>query len=232
MLTIRNARIVTPGGIVESGAAVVDNGRFAAVGLDSGASSLGGEAIDATGLTLLPGFLDVHIHGGGGADTMDATPESLRTILRAHARHGTTGLLLTTMTQSREAISAAIACAAAACRPVLQGAPFCPEGAVPLGIHLEGPYLCPTRAGAQPKEFVRDFAPDEFAEWLELADGTMRLMTMAPERPGADTLLRLARAAGIVVTIGHTDADADQAGEFLAATNAAAARRRQRRRPE
>lgn len=206
-LVISGARVVTPDGVLEDGVAVVEGESIRAVEARRGFALLGAERVDATGLTLLPGFLDVHIHGGGGADTMDATPDALRAILRAHSRHGTTGLLLTTITQSREAISAALRAARDAAR---QGAAFCPDGATPLGIHLEGPYICPTRAGAQPKEYVRDYAPDEFAEWLEIADATIKLMTMAPERPGADALLRTARDAGVVVTIGHTDADAAQ----------------------
>jgi N-acetylglucosamine-6-phosphate deacetylase len=155
----------------------------------------------------LPGFLDVHIHGGGGTDTMDATPEALRTICRTHARHGTTGLLATTMTQSREAITAALTNARAAWEA---GAEFCPDGALVLGIHLEGPYISPKRAGAQPKAFIRPFDAGEFAGWLDASGGAMKLLTCAPEEPGADELITTARARDIVVSLGHTDANTVQ----------------------
>jgi N-acetylglucosamine-6-phosphate deacetylase len=163
LISIIGARVVTPGGIIEDGDVVLENGRFRAVDRSQDFTLTGGQIIEASGLTMLPGFLDVHIHGGGRADTMDATPEALQAICRTHVQHGTTGLLLTTITQSREKIGAALAAARDAVR---MGTDFCPEGAVPLGIHLEGPYICPTRAGAQPKEFVRDYDAAEFAEWL------------------------------------------------------------------
>jgi N-acetylglucosamine-6-phosphate deacetylase len=207
LICLVGARVVTPSGVIEDGVVVIENGSIRAVERARTLRLLGGEVIDAAGLTLLPGFLDVHIHGGGGADTMDATPDALQAICRTHAAHGTTGLLLTTITQSREKVGAALAAARDA---VQSGADFCPDGAVPLGVHLEGPYICPARAGAQPKEFVRDYDASEFAEWLEIAAGTMKLITLAPERPHAEALIAAAQAAGIIVTIGHTDADAEQ----------------------
>lgn len=207
LVSITGIRVVTPQGIIEDGVVVLENGSIRAVKRSQDFTLLGVEIVDATGLTLLPGFLDVHIHGGGGADTMDATPDALQTICRTHAAHGTTGLLLTTITQSREKIGAALAAAREA---VQRGTEFCSDGATPLGIHLEGPYICPTRAGAQPKEFVRDYDAAEFAEWLKIAEGTMKLITLAPERPGAEALIATAQAAGIVVTIGHTNASAGQ----------------------
>lgn len=206
-------RIVGENGVIERGSLIVRDGRIAEIS-DAAVPPSGGEVFDANGLTLLPGFLDVHIHGGGGADTMDATPDSLRAILRTHARHGTTGLLLTTMTQSREKITAALACAGDAWRA---GADFCPDGAQVLGIHLEGPYISPARPGAQPRQFVRDYDAAEFANWLAVAGGAMKLITLAPERPGGHALIAAARTAGIVVSLGHTDADTAQTRAALEA---------------
>jgi N-acetylglucosamine-6-phosphate deacetylase len=143
---------------------------------------------------------------------MDATPEALRAMCRTHAAHGTTGLLATTMTQSREAINAALTNARTA---VAAGPSFCEDGAQVLGVHLEGPYISPQKPGAQPKEFVRDYDADEFASWLKIAGGTMKLITLAPERPGAADLIAACRAAGIVVSIGHTDADAAQTKQAI-----------------
>ncbi len=175
--------------------------------LRAGEGGGGGEVPNASQLTLLPGFLDIHIHGGGGFDTMDATPDALRTICRTHARSGTTGMLLTTMTQSREKITAALA---AARQAYDAGAAFCPDGARVLGIHLEGPYISAKRPGAQPKEFVRPYDAAEFADWLDVAGDALKLITLAPEEPGADELMRVCRERGIVVSFGHTDATADQ----------------------
>lgn len=209
-LTFIGGRVVTgDGAIIEHGAVTVADGRIVAVG----EAPESGTRRDVSGLTLLPGFLDVHIHGGGGADTMDATPEALRTIARTHARYGTTGLLATTITQSREAISAALENARIA---TLAGPEFCPDGAAILGIHLEGPYISPERPGAQPKQFVRDYNPDEFTEWLRIAGGTLRLITLAPERPAGAELLAACRAERVVVSLGHTDATVAETTEAIA----------------
>lgn len=187
------------------GTLVADDGRIVSVG--DGNSPPRAEVFDGRGLTLLPGFIDVHVHGGGGADTMDATPDGLRAVCRIHAAHGTTGLLATTITQSRSRISAALANARAAYQ---SGPDFCPDGARVMGIHLEGPYISPARPGAQPKEFVRDYDAGEFGEWLRIAGGALKLITLAPERPGAAELIAACRAAGVVVSMGHTDAGADE----------------------
>jgi N-acetylglucosamine-6-phosphate deacetylase len=213
-LIVRGARrVVAADGIVAPGSLVCAGGSITEI-TDTAppepAAGQNGDAavrvVDATGLTVMPGFLDVHIHGGGGGDTMDATPDALQAILRMHAAHGTTGLLLTTMTQGRERIRVALACAASATR---RGAEFCPEGAQVLGIHLEGPYISPLRPGAQPKEYVRDYDAEEFASWLRTAQGTLRLITLAPEAPGAAALMEACRQAGIVISLGHTDATAE-----------------------
>ena len=209
-LAVKNARIVTPDGVLENSSLLAEDGQIRAVGNLS--VPPGAEILDGTNLTVLPGFLDLHIHGGGGADTMDATPNALQTILRTHARSGTTGLLLTTMTQRREKITAALRAARDA---VSAGAAFCPDGAAALGIHLEGPYISPKRPGAQPREFVRDYDAAEFADWLEITAGTMRRITLASEQPGAGELIAACRAKGIVISLGHTDATSDQTRNAL-----------------
>lgn len=200
-MIIENARIISENGATNRAIAIQD-GKF--VGSHTVTDS---EVLNATGLTLLPGFVDIHIHGGGGSDTMDATPDAIRAICRTHARNGTTGLLLTTMTQSREKISNALAAAREAYDA---GTDFCPDGAQVLGIHLEGPYISPKRPGAQPKEFVRPYNVAEFAEWLDIAGDALKLITLAPEEPGADELMRICRERGIVISFGHTDATAEQ----------------------
>jgi len=211
--TITGCRIVTGGtGTIPAGTVTVKNGKIVAV--QDWLADISATTLDATGLTLLPGFLDVHIHGGGGRDTMEATPEALQAICRTHAQNGTTGLLLTTITQSREAIGAALHQARQA---IEAGSAFCPEGAQILGVHLEGPYIHPERPGAQPRQFVRDYCADEFAEWLAIAGNTLRLITLAPERPGGHDLIRACLEAGIVVSQGHTDATATETVQAIQA---------------
>lgn len=190
-LTVRGARVVTPEGERALDLSV-EAGKIVALGAGLQAD----RTIDADGLTLLPGFLDVHVHGGGGADFMDATPEALETICRIHAAHGTTGLLATTITHRRSAVDAALRNVRENPRPVV------------LGVHLEGPYISPEKPGAQPKEFVRDYDETEFASWL--AFDAIRRITLAPERPGAAELCAACLASKIALSFGHSGASAAQ----------------------
>lgn len=162
-------------------------------------------AVDGTPLTeaqaaasrlpwVLPGFIDLHVHGGGGHDTMTCG-EAVAHIARTHARHGTTALLATTMTAPRDEIEAALRAMAPACalRPA--------GGAAVLGVHLEGPYLNPGRLGAQP-DFARTATLEDVLALHALAP--LRLITIAPEVPGHLELIVALRAHGFVVQIGHS----------------------------
>lgn len=202
--------IVTPDGVLTGGVLVTDGvGRIAEISAKTG-SRPRADDINAEGHLVLPGFIDMHVHGGGGADFMHGTPEAVRTVARTHARFGTTGLLATTLTASREATDAAILAA----RTVIQETRGGDEAEI-LGIHLEGPYICPARRGAQPAAYVRPPDGEEFAHWLSLADGAIKQITLAPELPGAETLIRAARASGVIVSVGHTDATARQTLEAI-----------------
>lgn len=201
--------IVTPEGVIENGALVIDDaGRIAEVGAHLTPRPRADD-INAGGHWVLPGFIDLHIHGGGGADFMHGTPEAARTIARTHARFGTTALLATTITASREATDAAILAA----RGVMQSAQD--NECRLLGIHLEGPYICAARKGAQPGAYVRPPDGEELAHWLKISGGTVRQITLAPELDGAESLIRAARAAGVNVSVGHTDATAKQTLEAI-----------------
>jgi N-acetylglucosamine-6-phosphate deacetylase len=156
---------------------------------------------------LLPGFIDLHVHGGGGHDTMGAGDAALH-IARLHARHGTTALLATTMTAPQEEIEAALRALAPLCQARPAGT------ARVLGVHLEGPYINPGRLGAQP----------EFAATATLADvlalhalAPLRLVTLAPELPGHIELIVALRAAGFVVQIGHSAGSYEDGVAALAA---------------
>jgi N-acetylglucosamine-6-phosphate deacetylase len=156
---------------------------------------------DGTEPIVLPGFIDLHVHGGGGADTMQAG-QAIATIARTHARHGTTALLATTMTAPRGEIEAALRAVAGACTTRSDGA------ARVLGVHLEGPYISPDKLGAQPP-FA---AVPSAAEILALkAQAPIRVVTLAPELPGALETTAALVAAGIRVQIGHSAASYEQA---------------------
>lgn len=202
MLTIA-ADIVTPEGVLTNHALTVNSEGYIGEIAERRSSVPRSGDMDAAGFLALPGFIDLHVHGGGGADFMHGTPEAARQVARTHARFGTTGMLATTITASREDVDRAID---AACQ-VMDAGPG--EGEARLfGIHLEGPYLCPARRGAQPEAFIRPPDADELAHWIELSGQTIKQITLAPEREGAEEVIKLAREAGIVVSVGHTDATA------------------------
>jgi N-acetylglucosamine-6-phosphate deacetylase len=143
---------------------------------------------------VVPGFIDTHVHGGGGSDTMEAG-EAIDRIARLHARHGTTSLLATTMTAPLDEVETAMRALAPACARRATGA------ARVLGVHLEGPYLNPGKLGAQP-DFVRPASIEEIRALHALAP--IRLITLAPELPGNLDSIAPLRAAGFQVQIGHT----------------------------
>lgn len=163
---------------------------------------------------ILPGFVDTHVHGGGGGDAMDGV-SGIQTLARLHARHGTTTLLPTTMTNPWENVLAAMQ----AVREVMaQGVP---GGADIVGAHLEGPFISPQRLGAQPP-CTLDPTPELVAQ--ALGSGVIRAVTLAPERPGALQAARQFGAAGVRVGVGHTVADAETVTDFLNALHAAGIR--------
>ena len=149
------------------------------------------------GAVVLPGFIDPHIHGAGGADAMDGTAAALATISETVAREGTTSFLATTMTESREAILRALT-AVRDCRET--------PGARLLGVHLEGPFISETYAGAQPREYIAAPDIDVFDRYQAASGGRIRIVTVAPEVPGADALIRHLAETGVVPSVGHSAA--------------------------
>jgi N-acetylglucosamine-6-phosphate deacetylase len=154
---------------------------------------------------ILPGFIDLHVHGGGGADAMEGA-KAVQTIARTHAAHGTTSFLITTMTAPRAELNTVLPDLARCCLP---GAV---DGATPLGLHLEGPYLNPGRLGAQPDAAVAATL-DEVLHYLGLAP--IRVLTLAPEiHDRLDIIAELA-SRGIRVQLGHSLATYEQACDAL-----------------
>jgi N-acetylglucosamine-6-phosphate deacetylase len=190
--------VLTPAGFVR-GRLRIEGQRIAAV--EGSPADEAAVRADAALPIVLPGFIDLHVHGGGGADTMDAG-DAVATLARTHARHGTTALLATTMTAPLAEIETALRSLAPQCRVRSAGA------ARVLGVHLEGPYINAGRLGAQP-DFARLPA---LAEILALhAIAPIRVLTLAPEVEGALAMIAPLVDAGVRVQVGHSQATYEQA---------------------
>ncbi|MFC0560729.1 N-acetylglucosamine-6-phosphate deacetylase [Halalkalibacter alkalisediminis] len=151
--------------------------------------------------SLLPGFIDLHIHGLHGADTMDGTMTSLKKMAKALPLEGTTSFLATTITQSNENIEAALSNVAAYASTNKEQ-----PAADILGIHLEGPFISSVRAGAQPLSFIQEPDIAVFDKWHELSGELIKLVTLAPESKNGMALLQHLTKIGVVASIGHSDA--------------------------
>ena len=162
--------------------------------------------------TLCAGFLDVHVHGAGGADVMDASAHAVATVARMLARHGTTRFLATTVTASIDGTLAALESIADS----IESAPVT-GGAAPIGVHLEGPFLSHAKRGVHPAALLQPPSVELFDRFFDAARGHVRLVTIAPEVPGALDLIRHATGRGVRVSLGHSDALADQARAGIAA---------------
>jgi N-acetylglucosamine-6-phosphate deacetylase len=185
-----NARLVLPDGIRDGLELVVENGKISEIRERSSAA-----AIDLKGNYLAPGFIDLHIHGALGRDTMEALPEAFQAICDYHATGGTTSLLLTTVTAPISEIVNVLKAVRALGGAIKQI----------VGVHVEGPFISKARAGAQRPEFTRD--PDSHAVDSLLAfAGVIKLMTLAPELPGALATIDRLCLHHVVVSGGHSDA--------------------------
>lgn len=160
----------------------------------------------------VPGFIDVHIHGAAGADTMDATGEALDTIATALPKEGTTSFLATTITQEPAEIEKALINA----RQYVEQQPAQGKAEI-LGVHLEGPFVNKKRAGAQPAQYISDPDLELFKRWQKLSNDTIKLVTLAPERPGGIELIRYLKENGIIASLGHTDATYEEVLEAIEA---------------
>ncbi|MBQ9468762.1 MAG: N-acetylglucosamine-6-phosphate deacetylase [Clostridia bacterium] len=193
-----NANVYVEGKGVVRCSVGFENGKIACVGDDpTGIEPLMTLREDEV---VVPGFIDEHIHGAAGSDAMDGTTEALSTIARAIAAEGTVGFLATTMTQSPENIGKAMT-AVKQYRSERH-----PEGAEVLGLHLEGPFISKKHVGAQPIEYVEAPSVEIFRKYNELSGNNIRIISMAPETEGAETLIPYLRANGVVTSVGHTDA--------------------------
>ncbi|MBT2737453.1 N-acetylglucosamine-6-phosphate deacetylase [Bacillus sp. ISL-7] len=198
--------------LIENGFIKINNGKIVEIGsMEELENENEFEVIELPGhYKAIPGLIDVHIHGVNGADTMDATKEALDTMVTALPKEGTTSFLATTMTQEGKQIENALINAAQYIEKQK------PNGkAEILGLHLEGPFVNAKRAGAQPIQHIIDPDLALFQKWQNLTNGNIKLVTLAPERPGGLEMIRYLKSNGIIASIGHTDATFDEVDQAI-----------------
>ena len=217
-LVIYADRILTPLEEILRGAVIVEDGVITAAGSrESVTAPAKARILNAPGRTLVPGFVDVHIHGAGGHDIMEASAEALQAVSRTIARHGTTSFLPTTVTASTEQTCRALQGNSAEMSRWAQSRHKDVAGAEPLGFHLEGPFISAARRGVHPPDHLAAPSMATFEKFLDSATGYVRILTLAPELPGALELIAAARKRGVQVGMGHTDATFDQTRAAIAA---------------
>jgi N-acetylglucosamine-6-phosphate deacetylase len=216
-LTAKN--IFTPLEAIEDGLLLIEDGTIRAVGARREITvPKGARLVEMGDRILAPGFIDLHVHGGGGRDVMEASPEALDTIARMALRHGTTSFLPTTLSapvatilKSLDGLGELIEPRRA--NPKHGGA----AAAELLGIHLEGPFLSAERRGVHPLEYLQKPSPGLFEKFWEASGETVSVLTMAPELEGAAELQALAQGKGVKVALGHSDATFEETERAIAA---------------
>lgn len=208
---VTNVRIVLEDAVTE-GYLVVDEGSIAEIGKGSviDAERADRPVVDGQGGLLLPGFIDIHVHGGFGGDFMNADRKSFDQITSFHAKHGTTAMLATTMTASKEAIEAVLAAVADYAKQDMAYTPL-------IGVHLEGPFISEKWPGAQNPAYIHEPQLPWLQQWNKQYPGLIKLLTLAPEKNGARETIAWLAEQGIIAAAGHTDALYD---EVIAAADA------------
>lgn len=202
MLHIINATIHTPDRMIERGSVVVDGARIVAVGpADKTPAPAGARRMDAEGRVLVPGLIDLQLNGAFGHD-FTADPATIWQVAAGLPRYGVTAFLPTIITSPLEQVAAGL-------RMVTEGRPNGFRGAVPLGLHAEGPFLNPSKKGAHNPQHLRPPTAEAVADWSPTSG--MRLVTMAPELPGALDVITMLSARGVVVSTGHSLATYEEA---------------------
>ncbi|HWC82789.1 MAG TPA: N-acetylglucosamine-6-phosphate deacetylase [Pseudonocardiaceae bacterium] len=202
--TLVGARVVTPSGVLEPGWVTVDAGRISAAGTGPGdpatpvgqpRSAEAGGTVDLSGCWLVPGFVDMHCHGGGGAAYSDPDPARLATAVAAHRKHGTTTMMASLVARPVDELVEQVAALADQV-----------EEGLFAGIHLEGPFISTVRCGAHDPAVLRPPDPESVKKLLAAGRGAIRMVTLAPELDGAIEAVGQFTDAGVVVGVGHTDA--------------------------
>jgi len=189
--------VITPGGIIRNGSVTIVNGVIRDIS-DRDQEMPGALVVDAGGKFISPGFIDIHVHGGGGYDFMDNTVEAFLEIAKIHARYGTTAMFPTTLTGSAEDIISTL-------RTYDEASPLNDSGSEFMGVHLEGPYFAMNQRGAQDPRWIRDPDPAEY-EYIMSQSNAIKRWSAAPELKGAISFARYLKSKGILVSLAHTDA--------------------------
>ncbi len=196
-LKIFNGKIITPYRIIPAGTVLITGNTITAVS-EKNETFDNAIEIDAKGKYITPGFVDIHVHGGGGHDFMDGTETAFLNIAALHAKYGTTSMLPTTLSASPEELIQTLNAYETANKKNIDGAQF-------LGMHLEGPYFAMAQRGAQDPRFIRDPDPAEYAEILSRFSSIKR-WSAAPELKGAIEFGRYMKSHGVLPAVAHTDA--------------------------
>ncbi|MCT7351575.1 N-acetylglucosamine-6-phosphate deacetylase [Streptomyces sp. 15-116A] len=193
---LTGARVVLPTGTVDDGRVIVEGTRIADTAPDAPGSV---ETIDVSGHWLVPGFVDLHNHGGGGASFAGGTAEEVLQGVHTHRLHGTTTVVASAVTGDLDFLA----------RHAGMLAELAQQGDI-AGIHFEGPFISPCRKGAHDEELLRDPDPAEVRKLIDAAHGHARMMTLATELPGGLDSVRLLVEHGVIAAVGHTDATYEQ----------------------
>lgn len=201
-IIIINGTIITPFHLISDKDIIVEEGKIIEIVNKeelSTATLTGAEVIEGKDKYIVPGYIDIHVHGGGGSDVMDGDYEAINQIAIAHSHFGTTSFLATTMTMNKDKIIRSLR---SICEAVKKGT----AGAEILGIHMEGPYINSEKKGAQREEDIKKVSIEEFSEFNQASGNLIRLVTIAPEMPGAIELIKYLYKQGIIASVGHSNA--------------------------
>jgi N-acetylglucosamine-6-phosphate deacetylase len=196
-IKIINGKIITPYRIIDGGSLLISGATIKAITEDY-IDVPNATIIDAKGKYISPGFIDIHVHGGGGFDFMDGTEEAFLKIAKAHAQYGTTSMVPTTLTSEKEDLLKTLDIYALAHEKNTEGAQF-------LGMHLEGPYFAASQRGAQDLRYIRNPNKEEYMEILAYSN-VIKRWSAAPELKGAIEFGKYLRSKGVLAALAHTDA--------------------------
>ncbi|TDU04781.1 N-acetylglucosamine-6-phosphate deacetylase [Streptomyces sp. 846.5] len=211
---LTGARLVLPTGVVDNGRLTVENGRISDVSGADVSSSDGSPTLpvgtapplDLQGYTIVPGFVDIHVHGGGGASYASGIAEEALVAARTHLEHGTTTTVASTVTGEIDEV----------CRQASVLSELVEDGLL-AGVHFEGPFISINRCGAHQPDLLRDPDPALVRKLVDAARGTAKMVTLAPELEGGIESIRLLKELGVIAAIGHTDANYDKVRQGIEA---------------
>lgn len=201
-IKITNGKILTPFRVIPNGTVLIEDNKITGLS-ENTVDFAGATEIDAKGQYISPGFIDIHVHGGGGHDFMDGTENAFLQIAETHARHGTTAMLPTTLTSETDELLHTLDIYKSAKEKNNKGAQF-------LGMHLEGPYFATNQRGAQDPRYIRNPVPEEYQKIISYSSDIKR-WSAAPELDGALAFARYVKSNGILVALAHTDATYEEA---------------------